>query len=636
MFTKRPYFLASLLCLLISIPSLVQPESLKVLVVMSYDENYAWEKEIREGIESVLYGRANIKYFYMDTKNNLHMGPEKAKQAFELYKRFKPDGVIAADDNAQSMFVVPYLKDKVQTPVMFCGVNAEAEEYGYPASNVSGIVERLHIGESLTFAQQLVPTIKRVVFMQKNSPSGRAVERQFKRESSNYPVESIAFELPNTLAEAKETVARYREKADALFFETLEGIPDEKGNPKNDREVIPILSKIFRKPIVSNNLYHVEYGTLCAVIKSGQEQGEVAASKLLEAMQTKPVSEIPIAKNFKGQQVLNVSVMDALGIKPKPFVLKGVKLVKTVEKYKVLVVMSYEEDFAWATQVKEGIQATLAGSSEIKYFYMNTKTDLAGGKAKAQDAFSLYEEFQPDGVITVDDNAQSMFVVPYLKDKVDTPVIFCGVNADPAKYDYPAANVTGVLERGHITESIAFLQELVPGIEKIVFMAKESPTGSAVLAQAKAEADTYSAKSVAYLFPKTLKEANRMADEVRDEADVMFLATMQGILGENGEPLSEKEVIPEIAKIFGKPIISDNAYDMRYGMLCAIVVSGEEQGVKAGKKLLKAMKGTPVKEIPITHNDQGRRLINVSVMRSLGIKPKPSSLIGVELIRTEE
>jgi len=27
-----------------------------------------------------------------------------------------------ADDNAQSMFVLPYLKDKVKTPVMFCAV----------------------------------------------------------------------------------------------------------------------------------------------------------------------------------------------------------------------------------------------------------------------------------------------------------------------------------------------------------------------------------------------------------------------------------------------------------------------------------------------------------------------------------
>lgn len=608
----------------------------KVLVVMSYDETYAWEKEISEGIETVLGGNSLIEYIYMDTKNRLEEGPDKAKEAYELYQKFQPDGVIAVDDNAQSMFVVPYLKDKVTTPVMFCGVNADPATYGFPAGNVSGVIERLHIGESLAFAQHLVPTIKTVGYMQKESPSGRAVMQQFLAESANYPVQSLAFKLPKTLAEAKAMTEEFKKEADALFYETMEGIPDDDGTPLTDRTVIPILSKIFNKPIISNNLYHVEYGTLCAVIKTGQEQGEVAARKLLDAMQGKPVSEIPISTNQKGQQVLNVTVMEQLGIKPKPFTLKSVRLVRTNQKYRVLVVMSYEEDFLWDTEVKAGIESAFGDDGDIRYFYMNTKTDLEGGAEKAKEAMQLYHEFRPDGVIASDDNAQSMFVVPYLKDKVETPVMFCGVNANPSKYGYPASNVSGILERGHIRESIAFLQELTHDISNIGYMAKESPTGRAVLEQAKKEADTYSVRSVSYHLPRTLAEALTMATEMRSQTDVMFLATMQGILGDNGQPLSEKVVIPLVAKAYGKPIISDNAYDMRYGMLCALAVSGKEQGSKAAKKLLKAMKGTPISDIPITRNEQGRRMINVSVMRELGITPKAGTLIGVELIKTEE
>ena len=60
----------------------------------------------------------------MDTKKNIEGGVRKAKDAYELYRRLQPDGVIAADDNAQSMFVVPYLKDRYDVPVIFCGVNA--------------------------------------------------------------------------------------------------------------------------------------------------------------------------------------------------------------------------------------------------------------------------------------------------------------------------------------------------------------------------------------------------------------------------------------------------------------------------------------------------------------------------------
>jgi ABC-type uncharacterized transport system substrate-binding protein len=470
----------------------------------------------------------------------------------------------------------------------------------------------------------------------KDSPSSRAVLQQFNAESANYPVQSVAFRLVNNMDEAKAVTEEFRKEADALFFETMEGITDENGVPLNDKTVIPILSKIFTKPVISNNLYHVEYGTLCAVIKTGQEQGEVAAGKLLEAMQGKPVVEIPVTSNHKGRQVLNVTVMDSLGIKPKPIALKGVTLVRTNPKFKVLVVMSYEEDFLWDTEVKAGIESALGDAGDIRYFYMDTKINFQAGSEKAREAFELYQQFQPDGIIAADDNAQSMFVVPYLKDKVETPVMFCGVNAEPEKYGYPAANVSGILERGHIKESISFLQELVPSVRTISFMAKESPTGRAVLEQARREADTYSAKSVAFLLPRTLPEAVSMAAEMRNKSDVLFLATMQGILGENGLPLSEKEVIPLVAKTYTKPIISDNAYDMKFGMFCALAVSGQEQGSKAAKKLLKAMKGTPTQEIPITKNEQGRRIINVTVMKNLGITPKPGTLLGVELITTEQ
>ena len=153
---KRCLFLMAsiaVLCLLSHIPT-SEAASNKILVVMSYEEDNPWCMQIKEGIDSVLTGGSEVKYFYMNTKKNINGGVRKAEEAHEIYKQFQPDGVIAADDNAQSMFVLPYLKDKVKTPVMFCAVNAEPEEYGYPSSNVSGILERDFIKESIAFAKQ--------------------------------------------------------------------------------------------------------------------------------------------------------------------------------------------------------------------------------------------------------------------------------------------------------------------------------------------------------------------------------------------------------------------------------------------------------------------------------------------------
>jgi len=325
----RIYHAIMLFCVSVCLmaPGQLHASAFKVLAVMSYDEEYAWGLEIKEGIDSVLAETCTLEYVWLDTKRNLAGGDEKAKQAYELYQKFQPDGVIAADDNAQSMFVVPYLRGKVKTPVMFCGVNGEPHDYGYPAANVSGILERLHIRNSIAYAQQLIPSIKKVAYMTKESPSSRAVFRQYEAERETYPAESVAFDMPKTLDEAVSAAKGLRDQSDVLFIETMEGIQDSSGKMFTDKEVVPILAKAYGKPLISNNLYHVEYGTLCAVIKTGQEQGATAAEMLMKAMQGTPVSEIPITLNRKGKRVINLSVMKSLGIKPVSEALKGAKLV---------------------------------------------------------------------------------------------------------------------------------------------------------------------------------------------------------------------------------------------------------------------------------------------------------------------
>lgn len=312
-----------------SFPATIHADQFRVLVVMSYEQNNPWCIEIEEGIESKLADTSEITYFYMDTKIDLNGGGQKAKEAYTLFQRLQPDGVIAVDDNAQWMFVLPYLKEKVNTPVMFCGVNAEAEKYGYPASNVSGILERGHIRESIAFVKQLVPTIKTVGFIAKSCPSGEALLRQVERESETFLARLATFKLVKQVKELLAAKKSLNEQCDAIYLDSMEGILNEEGNPLNSKELINILEKMYRKPIIAANQYYVKQGALCAVVKTGQEQGEIAAEMLLKKMQGAPISEIPITRNHKGKRIINVTTMEALGIKPKPMVLLGAQLVRT-------------------------------------------------------------------------------------------------------------------------------------------------------------------------------------------------------------------------------------------------------------------------------------------------------------------
>ena len=320
-------------CICFLFPATMQAVSFKVLVVMSYEQNNPWCREIKEGIDSVLDDNSAMTYFYMNTKINIGGGEQKAKEAYALFKEIKPDGVITADDNAQRMFVLPYLKNKTKTPVMFCGVNAEAEQYGYPASNVSGILERGHIRESIAFVKQLVPTIKTVAFITKESPSGRALLKNVEKESDTYITKKASFNLVQSVEELVRLGEELKKQSDSVYIDSLQGIEGEEGSPLTNKELIRVFMSKYNKPIIAANQYHVEQGALCAVIKTGQEQGITAAKMLLKAMQGIPVSEIPITRNFKGKRVINVTTMQNLGIKPRPIVLLGAKLLKSKEQF---------------------------------------------------------------------------------------------------------------------------------------------------------------------------------------------------------------------------------------------------------------------------------------------------------------
>ena len=102
-----------------------------------------------------------------------------------------------------------------------------------------------------------------------------------------------------------------------------------KPTKKEIKEITHHLKTVFDKPIIGANRYHVRQGALCAVVKTGQEQGETAAKMLLKAMQGTAVADIPITRNYKGKRIINVSVMEKLGIKPRPVVLLGAELLKT-------------------------------------------------------------------------------------------------------------------------------------------------------------------------------------------------------------------------------------------------------------------------------------------------------------------
>ncbi len=277
----------------------------KVLFVDSYHQGYAWSDGIEQGIQKALQGSGTeLKVVRMDTKR--HTSEDFKKKAAEKVKAeidgFKPNVVIAADDNASKYVIVPYYKGK-DLPFVFCGVNWDASGYGFPAKNVTGMVEVTPVdgllGELKKFAKG-----NRVGFLAPDILTGH-------KEAENV---SKVFGLKMTEYYAKDAndwMKGFKElqgKVDMLIMDSDGGLWPE--TRKQREEFVLKNTKI---PTGGSYDFMAPY-TIITFAKLPQEQGFWAGKTALAIMAGKSPADIPVVKNKEGKLIVNGKLIKASGL----------------------------------------------------------------------------------------------------------------------------------------------------------------------------------------------------------------------------------------------------------------------------------------------------------------------------------
>lgn len=129
-------------------------------------------------------------------------------------------------------------------------------------------------------------------------------------------------------------------------------------------------------------------------------------------------------------------------------------VVYTVSKPRVLVLHSYATDYPWVRDVNVGLKRVLDQHAySLRWHYMDTKRHPYPDfiRRAATMARQLIDQWEPQVIIAVDDNAQQWVARHYLN-RDGVAVVFAGVGSNPEDYGYLGAdNVTGILERMPLT-----------------------------------------------------------------------------------------------------------------------------------------------------------------------------------------
>ncbi len=277
----------------------------KILFIDSYHQGYEWSDGIVKGVQSVVTpAGVDLKIVRMDTKRNpsedfAKEAGLKVKAAIEEYK---PDVVIAADDNSSKYVIVPYYKN-AKLPFVFCGINWDASVYGFPIDNVTGMVEVAMITQVVNYMKTYAKGDRMAIITAESETEHKEndnYKKMFHLDFKEYYVKSMK--------EFKEQFPKMQKESDFYLFGSIAGINDWK-----EDEMKAYIQKNTRIPSGTTYDYLMKYA-LIGVTKVPEEQGEWAAQTALKILSGTSPKDIPIVSNQKGNLYVNTTIAKKLNV----------------------------------------------------------------------------------------------------------------------------------------------------------------------------------------------------------------------------------------------------------------------------------------------------------------------------------
>jgi ABC-type uncharacterized transport system substrate-binding protein len=277
----------------------------KILWVDSYHPGYPWTDGVGRGIEQGLAGSGvQLKVWHMDTKRNRSevYGRHAGRLAETVILEFDPDLVIASDDNAQKYLVVPHLKGR-DLPVVFCGVNRDLVEYGYPCRNLTGVREVVFV-RGLCKQMRSFAGGNRIGLLHGDTETDRIVTEKYQKLLGP----SVKAYQVSDFAEYQQVFLRAQQEVDLLLLSNYVGI-----DGWEDEAAETFLAEQTRIPTGSVNSWMKKF-VIFTFANYPEEQGELAALAALRILAGEQPENIPVAQNDEAHVTVNLKMAEVAGI----------------------------------------------------------------------------------------------------------------------------------------------------------------------------------------------------------------------------------------------------------------------------------------------------------------------------------
>ena len=282
-------------------------EPKKILFIDSYHEGYDWSDGIVRGAQSILLKADDIelKITRMDSKRKKTTEDLQAsvQRVRALIDSWNPDIIIAADDNASKYIIAPYFRNG-EIPVVFCGINFDASEYGFPTENITGMIEVDHLPQLIQELQKNAAG-KRIGFLAGDNFSERKYADVSEQQMGfRYTRKKFA----SSFDEWKEMFLQLQSEVDAIIILSTAGITDF-----DMHEATDFVYKNNTIP-TGTTMKMLSPLALVSYAKVPEEFGEWAATRALQILYGISPGSIPVEYNKKSDIYLNELLAHKMGI----------------------------------------------------------------------------------------------------------------------------------------------------------------------------------------------------------------------------------------------------------------------------------------------------------------------------------
>jgi hypothetical protein len=282
----------------------------RVMHVDSYHAGNEWNDRIGAAIRKELEPQGiELRTFYMDAKRHPSEDEKTAaaSRAYAAIEEFSPDIVISSDDDAAKYLVKGLLRDSLR-PLVFCGINWDAAEYGLPFANSTGMVEVSPIPQLLGLLRKHARGSRIAVLTEDTYTKRKEIEHHAKLFGIRYD----RIYLVTDFDDWRGAFRRAQDEADILV---LLGVGAVAGW---DVATAADFALAETRIPTGTDFEWLMPVSLYGVVKLPEEQGRWAARAALRILDGVPPSRIPPTYNRESDLCFNPRIGARLGFREPP------------------------------------------------------------------------------------------------------------------------------------------------------------------------------------------------------------------------------------------------------------------------------------------------------------------------------